>query len=803
MTSGIRILSTAVALALFTSFTTAQVPTRVAAVSPEEGTAGTALTILVELQQAPTIDGLILLYRPFGESQYRRIDMDIIGDRASAVIPGTAVTPPFLEYYLVVRDRSGTFEVYPFSDSPNPLTSPPQNTKRIQVRELAPESGEAVFLSPDPMSVLSEDEVLISVSLLRTDSSLAREATQLMLDGADVTSKALFVGDIIAFNPANMDIALAPGRHVATVLLFDRSGKMRSSSSVTFTIQGEPIALYGEPRTDALRYDASLQIESRHEDTGISGEWYNRAGISFRGTTGDFRLRSNLFITSDEKSYRQPQNRYFVGAEVPWLRVGLGDAYPEFPDLILSGKRVRGITSSLHLGAFNLDLAYGSVTRAIEGVELQRFPLDSLLFQQMQDPHAAYAQINAQTWGKFSYGTYERTLFAIRPSIGSGETWQLGFTWLNGKDDLGSIRYGIRPQENIVLGTDFLARLDNGRTEIAWQVAMSAFNSDISSGSFTDAYIDSVYPNDRDAIKTARNILQSLITFNENLRPLSFKKLATLAGQGSLALNYLDNAVKFTYLFRGNDFNSFGQTYLRTDIQGINIVDRIRLLRNKIFATLGYERLEDNTASTQSATTTYTSLNAALSFNVIADFPGITVGYSRYDNDNGLPGDSLASVNDVTNRVYFQSAYDFEFGARHTAFLSFSSSVRQDDTYRKQTIKNYVVGLGLTSQFALPLQTEVSTSVNLNNLPGTTTNSSRSYNYTMLSFHARYRILDESLVVMATVGPTVGDFTRTVFDAGIEWRMTPPMSFTLQASYFKNSGSADENFVSLRYRCDL
>jgi hypothetical protein len=160
-------------------------------------------------------------------------------------------------------------------------------------------------------------------------------------------------------------------------------------------------------------------------------------------------------------------------------------------------------------------------------------------------------------------------------------------------------------------------------------------------------------------------------------------------------------------------------------------------------------------------------------------------------------------VNDVTNRVYFQSAYDFEFGARHTAFLSFSSSVRQDDSYRKQSVKNHVIGLGLTSRFAIPLQTELSTSVNLNDLPGTTTNSSRSYNYTMLSLHARYYILEEVLAVMATMGPTVGDFTRTVFDAGVEWHMTPPMSFTLQASYFKNSGSADENFVSLRYRYDL
>jgi hypothetical protein len=803
MKNPVRIVPIILALAFFSRCAVAQVSTRVSSVGPAEAVAGTPVTITVDLQQASGIDRILFLFRGFGESEYRRIEMDIAGNKATASLPGLVITPPFIEYYIVLHDNSGAYEAYPFSDSPDPLSNPPQNTQRMQVRVPATGDEQVLFLSPDPMNILSPDDVLLSVSLLRADSLVDRAATRLLLDSRDVTDRALFSGDLVSFVPANADLELPPGPHTATVILLDRNGNTYRTVSVSFSIRGESAFSSMVRSGDSFRYNATLQVESRHEDLGASGQWYNRTGFIFRGSTGDLRVRSNLFVTSDEKTSRQPQNRYFVGAELPWVKLGLGDTYPEFPELVLTGQRVRGLNSSFRLGAVNLDVAFGSVSRAIEGAELKRFPIDSLLHEQTTDPRAAYAQIDPRLWGKYSYGTYERNILAVRPSFGSGETWQLGFTWLRGKDDIGSIRYGVRPQENIVLGTDFFTRIDESRIEISGQAALSAFNSDISSGTFTEAHIDSVFPNERDAIISARNILKSIITFNENLRPLSFKKLSTLAGQASVALNYFDNALKFTYLYRGSDYTSFGQTYLRTDIRGFNILDRIRLLRNLLFATLGFERLNDNTGATKAATTTYTNLNAALTFYLITDFPGLTVGYSSFNNDNRLSVDSLSAVDDRTSRFYFQSSYNFDWEAHHTAFLTVSSSVRTDNTVRAQNIKNRVIALGLGSRFELPLQTEISLAFNINRLPSTTADSSRTFNYTMLAFHAKYGLLPNVLTIMATLGPTVGDFTRTVIDGGVEWQVTPPMSFALQVSYFNNPASQAESYVSLRYHYDF
>ena len=805
MTKFLRCLLPAIVLAvLFAHDLEAQVATRVASVTPDEAAPGIPLAVTVELTQAADLEGIILLYRAFGESEFRRIEMDLRGTRAVATIPAAAILPPFVEIYLVLRDRAGKLEVYPFSDSPDPLANPPLNTKRVSVRE---EEGEpqAVFLSPEPSSILVPDEVLISVSLFRADSTVVRNAARLLFDGVDVTDKAVFAGDLILFVPANAGIDLLPGAHSASVRLIDSSGRVLSSPTVSFTVRSGVATLTAETPTTEFRYGGSLLLESRYEDTGEESELRTRASLSLRGSTGELKLRSNLFLTSEEKSSRQPQNRYFLGAELPWIRVGVGDAYPEFPDLILSGKRVRGVNASLLLGAFNVDVAYGSVTRSVEGTERSRFPVDSLFSEQLRDPGAAYGPVpgNPALWGKYAYGTYERTLFAVRPSFGSGEQAQLGFTWLSGKDDLGSIRFGIRPQENVVLGTDVVARFDNRRIELAAQAAFSAFNSDISSGNFTDAHIDSVYPDDATDIKNLRNIIEPFITVNDNLRPLSLKNAATVAGQASLSLTYFDNTLKITGLYRGNDYASFGQSYLRTDIGGFNILDRIRLFRNQVYATLGFEQLQDNRSKTKIATTTFTNMNAAVTLALHDDVPGFTLGYSRFANDNELHLDSSAAVNDITNRFSLTSNYSFLLGVRHTAMLGISSSRRDDRSLRAQDVHSLQLGLSLGSRFAFPLQTEVSIAVNLNDLPGAAPGSLESFDYTTLSFHGRYEILRNELDVFATVGPTFGAFDRVLAEAGCEWRVTPPMSLALQMSTFRTSGLAGQHFASLRYRYEF
>jgi hypothetical protein len=782
----------------------AQLSSAVTEVSAGEAVSRTSVTVSVSLREGHAATSILLLFRPFGTREFRKAEMDLRGSTASSVLPADVAVPPFVEYYIVLTDASGRREAYPRSTSGDPLTTPPPQLLRIAVKEEAEQ--QVLFLSPDPDAIVNPGDVLISLSLLRADTAVARRATQIKIDDANVTSGAIFSGDLIILAPENLGIQLSPGRHTVKVGLFNTRGQLSSSSELAFYIRrpGAETLLSSPIPQRRFEYDANVQLESRHEDISSTGTWYNRAGAQFKGRTDIWKFTGNLFVTSDEKSDRQPQNRYFVGVETPWVQAGYGDHYPAFPELVLNGKRVRGLQTTARYGILGLDLSLGEISRSVEGLLVKSFSVDSFSVEFKRDSLAAFGQINPTTWGKYNFGTFARKLFAIRPSIGNRHTWEVGFSWLSSGDDMNSVRYGIKPQENILVGTDFMARFDNSRIELTGQAAMTAYNSDISSGNFTDAYIDSVYGTGREGIKTVRDYLKDYITVNDNFRPLSVKELSTLAYQMGLGLEYFDNAFRATYLFRGSDYTSFGQSFLQTDIRGVQLTDRARLIDNQMFLTVGFERLEDNTANTKAATTVFSNINLAATWFPRRELPTVTVGFSRYGNDNSLATngpDSLSAIADATLRFYIQSSYDFAFGARHTATFNLSTSKRTDESVRKYDLANFTGEVGLTTQYAIPLQTILSIAVYLNTIPGgLIRGESVDLNYTALSLMGRYTLIRDVLILNGSIAPTFGNYRRTAADLGAEWFVRRNMSFQIQGAYFHNDDGSDDSIVSLRYR---
>jgi hypothetical protein len=781
----------------------AQLSSAVSGVSPDDVVARTSVTLSVSLRDGNTATSILLLCRPFGTREFKRVEMDLRGSTASTVLRSDVVVPPFVEYYLVLSDASGRREAYPRGSSGDPLTQPPPQLLHLTVKDEAEQ--QVLFLSPDPNAILSPEDLLISISLLRADSTVAARSTQIRLDDANVTSAAVFSGDLVVLSPANLGIRLSPGRHTVKVGLFNRRGQFQQSAELVFYIRelGVGSLLSSTIPQRRFDYDANVNIESRHEQISSNSTWYNRASGSFKGYTGIWKLSGNMFVTSDEKKDRQPQDRYYLGVATPWVEAGYGDHYPNFPEIMLSGKRVRGLQTKARYGIFGLDLTLGEIARSVEGSLVKSFPADSFSVEFQRDSTATFGQVNSTTWGKYSYGTFARKLFAVRPSFGNRETWEVGFTWLNSGDDMGSIHYGIKPQENLLVGTDFMAKFDNSRIELTGQAAFSAYNSDISSGTFTDAYIDSVYKTGAEGIKKARDYLKRYITVNDNFRPLSVKELSTVAYQCGLGLEYFGNAFHATYLFRGSDYNSFGQSYLQTDLQGIQLTDRARLLDNQLFVTLGFEHLTDNTSNTKAATTVFSNANLAATWFPGRNLPTVTMGFSRYGNNNSLAAsgpDSLSAILDATLRFYLQSSYDFVMGARHTATCSFSTSKRTDETIHKYDVQNLTGELGLTTHFAFPLQTVISVAMYLNTMPDATgTGSGVDLNYTALSLIGKYALVPEVLTLNGSLSPTFGDYKRTAADLGAEWRARPDMSVQLQLSFFHNDDGANDNIVSLRY----
>lgn len=778
----------------------AQVSTRISSIGPSDAVSGSPVTLRAELRQGELVERALLFYRPFAESEWRSLEMELRGNTAIGKIPSSAVLPPYIEYYIVLQNRNGTMEAYPFNDSPDPLRRPPGRLVQLPVvhRE---DDQQIIFLSPDEDAVLPAHDVVISASLLRADTTVVKRATQVILDGVNVSQHVVIADDIIVFVPDNQGLPLKPGKHRVTIALYNRQGILHRQASTTFFVLGDAEKI--ETGLKPFLYSGALYAESRFEKVNNVRTWYNRAGMRFTGSQGDWRFVANAFFTTDEKFNRQPQNRYYAGLESHWLLVGYGDNYPSFPNLILNGQRVRGLNASVRLGKFNVDMTLGKTIRAIEGALVKTIPVGNLEEEQRNDPFAAFARIDSQTWGKYNYGTYARDLFAIRPSFGSGETYQIGFTWLKAKDDIGSIRYGNRPQENLVIGTDLVSRFDQNRIELTAQAAFSAFNSDISSGNFTDAYIDSVYKNEAATIKDARDILKNFITVNDNLRPLSFKKLSTLAYDAGITFNYFSHTLKAAYTYRGSDYTSFGQTFLRKDIAGFSIMDRIRLVAQNLFITLGYERLTDNTSKTKASTTRFTTMNAAVTFDPRADLPTMSVGYTRFANRNGLMTrgpDSISAVDDQTNRIYLYVSHRFTWFASHLASLTFSSSQRNDYTVRDLDVRNLSAGITLITRYDSPVQTSMGFTTSTNEFPAG--GMSARINYSTIFTQAQYTFGNNLGTLGVTVSPTFGDIRRVSVDALAQWNVLPSMNVILQYSYFRNDGSPNDDFWSLKYHFD-
>jgi len=466
--------------------------------------------------------------------------------------------------------------------------------------------------------------------------------------------------------------------------------------------------------------------------------------------------------------------------------ITLGDHYPKYPSLVLNGKRVRGFSGEVNLGFFNIQTSFGEISRDVEGIFIQyKDTLGGNIISVDSVKHNGYKYAEVEP------GTFKRSLLAVRPSFGKGENFQFGLSFLHVKDETGSIEYGTAPKENLVLGTDLMFGFDNQNILFTTQAAFSLLNNDISQGSLTDSQIVSIFGPDGlininpEDVKKLRDQVSGLFTVNQYVTPLNPQKLPSLAAEAAFSLNYFDNYFKSSYIYRGDQYSSFGQSYVRTDVAGINILDRLRLFENKFFLSLGFENLQDNLQKTKRATTTFQTLNTSVSFYPRTNLPSIIVGYTRLNNTNGLspvkdPADStayLSAIDDITNRISTQLSYNFEWYYRHSVSLSFMNSARDDKSYANYDIENTSVAVTSGTRWFDNFSSNFNISMNSSTVDTTT------FSYVSLSLGANYSMMQDKLLLSGSLSPSFGDYKRTSFDASALYYLMPNLTMQLQFRY--------------------
>jgi len=781
-------------IALFSFFSAsifAQVSNTVSSVTIGELKTGNPVEITAQLVNPLSVTSVQIVYKSFQDIDYKVRDMEIVGNTATYKIPGKDVSAPLLSYYLVIRLANGGKETYPqgIPDFAKPI--------ELTVNNRTEKDNEILILSPSEDETVSLNDLFISVSLVKVPDIVDVSKTKIILNGKDISSKVTFAGDLLLFYPDNFPGTVESGPQKIEIKVYDKDGNLYYSTAREFTTFGEE-GIFTASKKFTL--NGSVIGEIRNENFNSVSTLYNNIGLTLTGKYDDWRIRGYGYLTSEENSRVQPQNRYSLTVSNNWLYLRGGDSYPRYTDLLLNGKRVRGIDGSIDAGGVTLQGSYGQTRRSVEGVLLETYPRDNtpLVSNVIMIDSAKYGN----PYGRVEFGVYERDLLAGRLAFGNSNKVQFGFNFLHSKDDVRSIDFGVKPQENLVGGIDLKMNLDNRRIVIKGEAAVSLLNSDITTGSFTDDQIDSIYAvegvtgGDAETFKNVNRILGSVITVNQFIEPLNITELASLATEGAIELNYLSNNLKGSYIYRGSQFKSFGQEYTRTDLQGFNIHDRIRFARDQFFVTLGYEDLHDNLQNTKQATTRFQTFRVSASLYMKANVPNITVGYIRNQNKNGVdPQDTLRiNVDDVTNRFTVNVGYDFNLPVRHNATLGFMSSDRKDYGYYQSNANYLSTSFGLNSYWTRHFLTTLSVIYYDSEI------SLVKYSYLTVSVGGKYKLLQDNLELSLYFSPSYGDFERQSVDFIASYQVIQNLWLRMQMRYYNMSQSYDNSIAGLTVR---
>ncbi len=733
-----------------------------------------------------------LYFRTKGQPDFRYVEMDEQMESYIGDIPAKAVQQPGVEYFVMALLEDQTMATNPLS---NPYYAPyevavfPDQRKteistdstvllqQEKVKQTLSDKFDiqTVILSPEPNTTLSKDEVIIAVSFLGETEKVATQSIKLFLDGKDFTKSAEITQHVLTFVPANITM----GEHAVRIELSDIEGNRLKDIKWQFNVAG--IQREREKFVDLpVSGDAFAEVRSeRVNDRNLST---NKVGSNMRGKFGGINFSGHVFFTSRENPDFQPRNRMTLEAGTTWIGVKLGDTYPRFNELMLYGRRVRGVQAYLKLGFFNLEFVQGETNRKISGIPYETIPGDSLHYK-----IPGTDSVVTSSTGIYKYGTYKQNLMAIRPSFGGGKYFQLGFNLVKVKDDPNSVQYSSQPKDNIVVGPDLLIAFDNHRIEWKTSVAFSLLANDISGGAINkDQFEDTV-----GELPFDPKDYENYFVLNTSLIPIDPRGLTSLAYQSQLRINYFNNNITAIYKSIGGEYYSLGNLYLRKDIQGFSIYDRIRLYRNQIFLNLGYEKFTEGLSYTDDGNdltvpTDLSILNIGVSWYPMGRYlPKINLNWKNYDRNNGLSPTQVDTnyIVDYKNKdISIQLGYDISvFGLNHYISISHMTNEKADGLSRiEANLDNNIQMFSLRTKYQIPLTTVINYAKNKNVIGGGTAN----FKYNLFGFSAIYNLLNNRLKlkggynmtaasgVYATYVDTVGqsavatDYKRSVFDFG-------------------------------------
>ncbi|MDZ7291394.1 MAG: hypothetical protein ONB44_09415 [candidate division KSB1 bacterium] len=552
-------------------------------------------------------------------------------------------------------------------------------------------SSPILVLSPEPFSTVAANEVVIAASFV-TEAAIDSSSVKLLLDGRNVASQAQISAVMLSYSP----LQIAGGEHTVVITARDEFGKVVGPLSWRFHV-AEGAGAVADDRAK-IHATGMVYAEMRREKFGGINLNNNNVGADLSGNTGPLNYSASAYFTSLEDKMQQPRNRFAISAGLPWLNLTLGDAIPYFDELILWGRRVRGLQAGLHTGIINFDFVSGETVRAINPANGQ-------------------------------FGTYRQTLMGLRPSFGSRNGFLWGFTLLKVRDDTHSLtpgnvnlNGGVTPKDNLVLGTDVNFTFDHRRFEIKASGAWSLLTGDIAHGAMSQDSVKKIAEVD---LPFDPKEFEKWFILNESTSPLDPSGKTSLAYQFTVQCNYFNQFLTAGYKQIGSEYVSLGNSFLRNDLRGFFISDRWRLLRNRAHLTLGLESYDDHFNSIDGRpATSLTTWQIGCSIFWDPNLPSLNFNFRNHSRNNSVDSGSVVTVareDNATRDFLFSLNYEVTaFDLDHTLMLSLMSSNRVD--HIKRTIPGDVASniktISLRTRYQIPITSTLTFATNNNDIAG-------------------------------------------------------------------------------------
>ncbi|MBD3376878.1 hypothetical protein GF406_17710 [candidate division KSB1 bacterium] len=706
-----------------------------------------------------------LYFKPANQETYIEKNMQKEGDRLIARIEANLVQGDSLLYFLSILTQDQNVLTHP---SKNPYNHPntiylkkaSRSAKKILLNSDEPpaipqdtlldEDGDSPFLilSPEEGEILHPKDLVIAISVDRPEQ-IDSSAVQLILNGRNLTPLTERSKYLISVAPKS----IKPGDYTLLVRGKTKSGRSLQPQTVAFTIS--------EKNQDIPESSFSGRIESQmhHENIESQQESYFIGGTQFYGNYENWNYNGRLYLSSLEDSRYQPRNRFHLGIENRWVEFQAGDMYPYFNDLMLWGKRTRGIGGAINFGWFNLQVITGETFRSVEGSLETALVLDNngMPYTTVSGDDSLYNRVR--------YGTFRQNLFAIRPSFGSGKKFQFGISFVKVKDDSTSIQFGKSPRENIVLGPDFKWVLDRGRLIFKASAALSLLTQDISQGPLSEKDIEKILGEDIDLPANPQSFADLMI-INDSTIPIDLTQGNSMAYNVGFVLNYWRNYLRMGYKSIGSQYVSLANTWIRSDIAGFYFNDRIRLFSNQLYLNFGLENYQDGFSREETIPgTDLRTFNYGISFYPLENWPNVNINLRTHYRDNNittLSVDSLffsAEIDTIDKRnnqlhrdLTISLGYKVLFlNAQHHLNVSFTT-IDKTDKYKSTRLTPYsnelssdVRFFSIRSQISQDLTTNLNYATN-SNLTG---NGISNFDYHVFGLGGEWRTWKQRLTTFA------------------------------------------------------